>query len=365
MAEVSQHANFSEINYSQCWEDADVLVEGLQVQKNDVVVSIASGGENTLALLTKDPARVIALDVNPTQLYLFELKLAAFKRLDNSQYLELAGSRPSSRRMELYKMCKPELSDDARSFWNKKPGIIQSGFINGGKFENYFKIFREKILPLIQTQDNINHLFNIRTLEELQVFYKEKWNTWAWQVVFDIFFSRPVMSLLGRERSFFRYSGPGLSKALFDRTQYALTMLLPRFNPYLQYILNGTHLLALPYPYLKENYDLIQKRLDRVEWHLASLEDYLEIAQNKYINRFNLSDIFEYMSRENYHRILEKIVQKGAPGGRLMYWNMMVPRRRPDSMARMLEPDKDLSLELRRKDRAFFYGDIVIEDIIQ
>jgi S-adenosylmethionine-diacylglycerol 3-amino-3-carboxypropyl transferase len=67
-SEAAMRADFSAIRYAQVWEDADVLLAGLDIQPGDVCVSIASAGDNALALLTKDPSRVIALDLNPAQL---------------------------------------------------------------------------------------------------------------------------------------------------------------------------------------------------------------------------------------------------------------------------------------------------------
>ena len=57
----------NKIYYSQCWEDPYVLLEGLDIQKEDKIISITSGGCNTLALLLKDPREVIAIDINPVQ----------------------------------------------------------------------------------------------------------------------------------------------------------------------------------------------------------------------------------------------------------------------------------------------------------
>ena len=45
-SEVAGKADFRGIRYAQCWEDADVLVEGLDVHPGDVCLSIASAGEN-------------------------------------------------------------------------------------------------------------------------------------------------------------------------------------------------------------------------------------------------------------------------------------------------------------------------------
>src|ERR1043166_5826818 len=55
-SEVAGKADFTGIRYAQCWEDADILVEGLDVRPGDVCLSIASAGANSLALLTPGPA---------------------------------------------------------------------------------------------------------------------------------------------------------------------------------------------------------------------------------------------------------------------------------------------------------------------
>ena len=69
------------------------------------------------------------------------------------------------------------------------------------------------------------------------------------------------------------------------------------------------------------------------------------------------------MSPENYHEVLEKLIRAGTFGARLAYWNLLVPRRRPDSLAKQLRPLDDLSCRLHLKDRTFFYSDFVVEEI--
>src|SRR5262249_59430145 len=101
-SEVAGKADFSGVRYAQCWEDADVLVEGLGVRPGDVCLSIASAGDNSLALLTRQPARVIALDLSPAQLACLELRVAAYRALEHPELLELIGSVPSRRRPQLY-----------------------------------------------------------------------------------------------------------------------------------------------------------------------------------------------------------------------------------------------------------------------
>ena len=49
---ILERTGVSVVRYAQVWEDADVLLAGLDVRPGDACVSIASAGDNTLALLT-------------------------------------------------------------------------------------------------------------------------------------------------------------------------------------------------------------------------------------------------------------------------------------------------------------------------
>ena len=103
--EIAKRARFDRIRYAQVWEDADILVEALRLQPGDTIVSIGSAGDNCLALLAEGPARVIAVDLNPAQLACIRMRKAALMTLSHSAYLELIGSRPSSRRKSLLAQC--------------------------------------------------------------------------------------------------------------------------------------------------------------------------------------------------------------------------------------------------------------------
>jgi S-adenosylmethionine-diacylglycerol 3-amino-3-carboxypropyl transferase len=81
------------------------------------------------------------------------------------------------------------------------------------------------------------------------------------------------------------------------------------------------------------------------------------------VDRFNLSDLFEYVSLAHYHQLLERLTRASRPGARLAYWNMLAPRRRPESMAATLIPLEALSARLHLADRAFFYSAFVVEEV--
>lgn len=363
MTEAAERADFSRIRYAQCWEDADVLLAGLGVREGDVCLSIASAGDNSLSLLTCNPAKVIAVDLNPAQLACVDLRRAAYRSLDHHELLELIGSVPSGRRRELYRRCRTGLEPASRAFWDAHPELVESGIGSAGKFERYFALFRERVMPWIHPRRRIDELLAGGPAEQRRRFYRDVWNTWRWRGMFHLFFSRAVMGRLGRDPAFFRYVEGSVARRILDRAEHALVELNPAENPYLQWILTGHYVTALPHALRAENFEIIRRNLDRLELWQGSIESYLAEHPSVRIDRYNLSDIFEYMSEERYHALLGELVRRASPGGRLAYWNMLVPRQRPEAMADRLRSMPALSQRLHLKDKAFFYSRFVVEEV--
>ncbi len=363
-SEAAGRADFSRIRYAQCWEDADILLEALDVKPGDVCLSIGSAGDNALSLLARRPERVVVVDLNPSQLACLELRVAAYAELDHAGLLELIGSRPSNRRPALYARCRRRLSARARGIWDAQPAEIAAGIGGAGKFERYFATFRERVLPWVHPRRRIERLLRGGTPDECRAFYVDEWDTWRWQVMFRLFFSRFVMGRLGRDPSFFRYVEGHVAERLLARSRHALTELDPAGNPYMQWILTGRHGTALPFALRAENFGAIRDNLDRLEWRCEPLEGYLDTVDPGTFGAFNLSDIFEYISAGNYHRLLGQLVRSGRGGARLAYWNTLAERRRPESMAHCLRPLDALSRSLHARDKAFFYCAFVVEEIV-
>ena len=359
--EAADRADFSFVRYAQCWEDADILLEALDVRAGDVCVSIASAGDNSLSLLARSPARVIAVDMNPAQLACLALRVAAYRVLDHHELLQLVGSRECDDRESLYRRCRAALDSDARAFWDAHPDLIQAGIGGAGKFERYFASFRNRVIPWIHPRRRVDRLLAGGTLDERRRFYAKRWNNLRWRLLFRLFFSRFVMGRMGRDPAFFRYVEGSVAERILARARHALTELDPAANPYLQWILTGRHTTALPHALRSENFDAIRENLDRLEWHCASIEQLLAAEPGLRIDCFNLSDIFEYMSDDSFHQLLATLAARARDGARFAYWNMLVPRSRPPELAHLLTPRSDLAERLHRKDKAFFYSRFVVE----
>lgn len=363
MTEAVTRADFSAIRYGQCWEDADVLVAALDPQPGHFCLSVASAGDNTLALLSRGPAAVVAVDVNAAQLACLELRVAAYQALEHSELLELIGSRPSGNRAKLYQRCRKLLSSNARCFWDSRADAIERGVGSAGKFERYFEIFRTRVLPLVHSQQRVARLLAGGARSVRENFYCRDWDNWRWRLLFRFFFSRFIMGRFGRDPAFFHYVQGNVAERILARTKYALTALDPAANPYLQWILSGMHTTALPFALRPENFEAIRRNLPRLEWSQSSIEQLLSSREGWRFDRFNLSDIFEYMSPENCAGLLKRIVNSSRPGARLAYWNMLVPRCRPEALAARLRPLQKQAQELFATDKAWFYSAFILEEV--
>ncbi len=88
---------FTGLVYPQIWEDPEVDIEAMDLLEGHRVVTIASGGCNVLAYLTRSPAHIDAVDLNAAHIALNQLKLAAVRHLpsqaDLFRFFGEAGNR--------------------------------------------------------------------------------------------------------------------------------------------------------------------------------------------------------------------------------------------------------------------------------
>jgi S-adenosylmethionine-diacylglycerol 3-amino-3-carboxypropyl transferase len=362
--EIADKARFDRIRYAQCWEDADVLLQGMRVSTGDTCLSIASAGDNTIALAGAGAGRVIAVDLNPAQIACLELRIAAYRTLEYPEFLVFVGQEDGPDRTGFYRRCRPLLTEASQVFWDRRQRLIRNGFAQSGKFERFLRVFRRYLLPLVEGRQNVETLFALETEAERQAFYEQHWNNRRWRFLCRLFFGRSSLGRFGRDPSFTQFADESVWQSLQRRIPQALVTQRPNDNPYLQWILKGRFESALPWAWREENFKRIRANLDAIEWHCEPIEEVLSSLPAGTLNGCNLSDIFEYMSPQAYRTLLYEIIRASSPGCRLVYWNVVVDRSRPAMFARSLVPLKALARSLHQRDKAFFYRNLVIEEVV-
>jgi len=356
MKEQLEGVRHDYIRYANCWEDADVLRKGLQIAPGEQVLSIGSAGDNSFSLLLDDPKLVVAVDINEIQLNLIELKKAAIKALNHSEYERFVGFQESNERAELFEKVKTFLSQELQDFWSGRMDEIEAGIIYEGKFERYFLMFSKKILPLIHTKKRIAQLFEAKSEAEQISFHNKKWYNWRWKTLFRLFFSRFVMGRLGRDPQFLKEVEGSVSSFILGQAKRHLSSKHCQNNYFLRFILTGDFGELRPNYVRKENYDIIKSRIDRVEVFNGLAEDAFKQYQGGF-DKFNLSNIFEYMNPELFAQVVQNLVENGNKGARYGYWNLMVPRILAD-VSDELTHESELSATLKEEDYGFFYAGV-------
>jgi S-adenosylmethionine-diacylglycerol 3-amino-3-carboxypropyl transferase len=359
-SDIATRASFDFLRYASVWEDADALCEALApVAKGGRLLSIASAGDNALALLTLDPGEVVAVDLSVPQLAAVELRVAAFRRLEWEELTVFLGAAESGRRLEVYRLIRNELSPSARAFWDANPESIRAGPIHAGKFERYLRTFRQRVLPLVHDRRTIDRLLEPKEAAERHRFYRQHWDTRRWRLVFRLFFSRFVMGRLGRDPEFFAHVSGQVGDRILDRTRHALTNLSTHDNPYLTYIMTGGFAAgALPRYLRQEHFRAIRDRLGRLRVVQAAAHQVPGTFDG-----FNLSDIFEYMGAPEHAFTYGSLARNARPGARLVYWNLLAPRGVPDELGGVIEPLAAVAADLHHRDRAWFYAAMRVDRV--
>jgi len=109
--------------YAFTWEDPREDNNILKFDKNDTVLAITSAGDNILsyAALPSPPKRIHAVDLNPCQGHLLELKLASFRCLNHEQIWKIFGDGKIDNFTNLLiDKLAPHMSSNAFQYWMDK-----------------------------------------------------------------------------------------------------------------------------------------------------------------------------------------------------------------------------------------------------
>lgn len=345
---------FSFIRYSNCWEDSKILLKALKVREGELGLSVASGGDNTLALLLGNPRRIYSFDVNETQLHLLKLKMAAIEQLSYDETLGFLGVKPNKNRLSTFDHLKDHMEASTYKYFNERRNLIERGVIHSGKFEKYFQIFRKYVCPLFCRRARLHEFCSLTSFHEQRAFYNKYIDNLRFRLIFRIFFGVKVMGSLGRDGSFYQYvkDKKTAGRDIKKRFEFGISHSPNLSNPYLSYILRGNFGKSSLPLYLKRHFfPVIKERLNRIHFIHGSLMD---ISEEEEFDFFNLSDIFEYMSDEDFKKNTAKLEQISSKGARLAIWNMQNRRYLPKTgfIEKMSE-----SRALFQENQSYFYRD--------
>ncbi|KAI1342775.1 hypothetical protein F5Y15DRAFT_268700 [Xylariaceae sp. FL0016] len=176
--QLKKHTQFNdEYIYAFTWEDTRVDERILGLKSDDVVLAITSAGDNILSYALQSPARIHAVDLNPTQNHLLELKVAAYCSLNHEDFWKIFGEgKHSGFRSMLISKMSPHLSSRAFQYWLSNVHIFtknKGGLYDTGGSKHGIRIFRW-VTRVFGCRSAVKALLAAKTLNEQREVWRHR-----------------------------------------------------------------------------------------------------------------------------------------------------------------------------------------------
>ncbi len=370
--------------YNTCWEDPAVDRKALSITNNDTLLAITSAGCNVLDYALLGPRHIYAIDANPRQNALLELKIAGIRGLEFNDFFAVFGRGFYPRFEWLYeRSLRPQLSAFARRWWDPRVKWFSSphgSFYFHGLSGLVARAFRTYSAMRPQLGLGISALFGARNLAEQRAIYDERVAPQLWNRGVRWVLSRQAtMSLLGvphpQRKLVQSQHADGIPGFIRQAVEYVFKHLPVSENYFWRVYVKGSYGRQCCPEYLKhDNFTALKRRLvDRISVHTSTVTRFLHDHDDP-ISRFVLLDHMDWMSCYHPEALIEEwnaILERAAPGARIL---LRSAHTRPEYLesiqvgtqhARLrdvLTFSDDLARSLQAHDRVHTYAGFVIAD---
>ena len=370
--------------YNACWEDPAIDREVLTLGPDDEVLVITSAGCNALDYALAGPRKIHAVDANPRQTALLELKLAAIRTLDFEDFFALFGQGFHAQSHEIYtRHLREQLSPFAREFWDRhwrwfssRRGSFYFHGLSGLAARGVGSYL--KLRPSLRQA--MQKLFDAQTVAEQRLIYDREIAERLWNRPVNWVLSRQaMMNLLGvpyPQRKLVEAQHQG-SVAGFIRSaiEYVVRNLPLRDNYFWRVYFTGSYERDCCPEYLsEEGFAALRGGLvDRIVPHTCTVTEFLQQHPGA-ISRFVLLDHMDWMSSYYPEALIEEwdaILAKAAPGARILlrsahanpaYLDTIEIGPQRQRLRELLRFRDELAASLQLRDRVHTYAGFVIAD---
>ena len=217
-------------------------MRALELGPNDRVLSIASAGEMPLSLLSVGVASLVAVDVDPAQLLLTQLKFVAACTLGREETIRFLGygrRRRPSEAAGWMPCCPTCLATRGSSGGAPLPG--GTGRDLAGRFEQYLQKITRVAVPLLGRR-RIEGIFDCATIADQEAYFDTRLDLSALKALLRVVFNRKVYAQRGMDPRSLQYrtaTDEPLGVQFFRQFRNALTRTPARENHLMQLILLG------------------------------------------------------------------------------------------------------------------------------
>ncbi|MCX6225535.1 MAG: DUF3419 family protein [Bacteroidia bacterium] len=346
--------------YGISQEDSRVDARALDLRDGDRLLCISSAGEMPLNLLAMFDLKISAVDILESQNCLTRLKLAAVRSLDPDEAAALTGFRKASAeiRRKLFEKARNYLPEDDLPFWKNSSMAIDQGPINVARFEKYIARFNRLGLMLLKKKHLLN-LFGMDNTDEQETYFDRHMSTGLLRGIFHLVFHPRLYKKRGISAQGLTHSGErNMAEFFYGKLRDFCCSTLARENYFLQYSLFDEVHFPEAYPeYLKEaGMKRIRENYLNLDIRLQSFNETIIQYPDNYFNKLHLSNIGDWMSKDEFAGLLRVISTKSASGTKLLFRYIHYNHPIPDDLSGKMIPDYELGTRLMKTDRYPFYG---------
>ena len=363
--------------YNQCWEDPARDQEALDLGPGDRVLAITSAGCNVLDYALRG-ARVLAVDANPRQNHLLELKLAGIRTLSFEDFFTLFGEGGTPHARQIYASLRGLLSREAQAFWDRAIRLFDPSCAPGGTFyyggtSGFFALmFRHYVDHVARLRALLDRMLAATALEEQVALYVDALRPRLLTGRFlRLVGSGGVLGLLGvpaPQRELVAARPGGVVAYLRECLDHVISVALLRENYFWAVYIRGRYTRESCPEYLKpESFARLQAGLvDRVEVRTGTVTESLAEGAGPF-TAFVLLDHMDWMASRPALLVEEwrRIFAAAAPGARIIFRSgAREPSFLPGSVRERLRFDRARARALHRRDRVGTYGSFHIAHVL-
>lgn len=363
--------------YNASWEDPRIDRQLLELDKDSKVVVLTSAGCNVLDYLIDRPAKIHAVDLNPRQNALLNLKLALVKRGSHDDLFAMFGYGAHARFREVYADVKQYLTIEDQKFWDKKITYFDS---NSKKKSFYYYGSSGLLAWLItrylsrnrQLRTELFNIFDVDNLQAQKEIY-ERIEPMLWGRFISWFVRQPyILTLAGVPRPQIRlintqYPG-GIGGYISDKLRHVFTNILAQDNYFWHVYLTGSYSKACCPNYLKiENFETLKQCVGHVKTHNNSVSGFLRENPDKY-SHFILLDHQDWLAQHNPDALKEEwelILSNSQSGSKVLMRSAATEINfLPDFVKRAIQFYPEQTNPLHVTDRVGTYGSLHFAEVL-
>lgn len=372
--------------YNTCWEDPRLDREAMALGPNDRVLVITSAGCNSLDYLLDAPAHVYAVDMNPRQNALLELKIAGIRHLDHDTFFSIFGNGRHPKFREIYQdELRADMSPASRDFWDRHLQYFtsrRSFYFHGscGYVARFCNFYIDKVARIRSAIERLVHATD--TEQQCRIYHDEIRRSFWTPVMRRFVSSDTTLAMLGvprPQRHQVETTFQGGMAAFIEHCIESVFTRLPMVDNYFWRVyLTGSYSPTCCPEYLKpHSFARLRAGLvDRITVTTTTVEKFLNDHPVE-ISRFVLLDHMDWLSAKFPAALASEwraILHRATPDARILFRSggtrvtylddLLVPyggtgRRLGD----VLQYDVATAMRLHERDRVHTYGSFHIANV--